>query len=180
MIAALAPGAKALGEPTYAEAARSAADFILQHMHTPDGRLLHRYRDGEAGIMAHLNDYAFFVWGLIDLYEATSEARYLKTALDLNADMLTHFWDEHGDGLFFTPEDGERFIVRKKEIYDGALPSGNSVAIQNLLRLGRLTGDTSLDEKAAKIVKAFSGHVVQFPSGYTQFLVSADLGMGPS
>jgi uncharacterized protein YyaL (SSP411 family) len=180
MIAALAPGAKALGEPTYAEAARSAADFILQHMHTPDGRLLHRYRDGEAGIMAHLNDYAFFVWGLIDLYEATSEARYLKTALDLNADMLAHFWDEHGDGLFFTPEDGERFIVRKKEIYDGALPSGNSVAIQNLLRLGRLTGDTSLDEKAAKIVKAFSGHVVQFPSGYTQFLVSADLGMGPS
>ena len=180
MIAALAQGAKALGEPAYAGAARSAADFILQHMHMPDGRLLHRYRDGEAGIIAHLNDYAFFVWGLINLYEATSEARYLKTALDLNADMLTHFWDGHDGGLFFTPEDGERFIVRKKEIYDGALPSGNSVAMQNLLRLGRLTGDTSLDEKAAKIVKAFSGHVVQFPSGYTQFLVSADLGMGPS
>jgi len=169
-----------LGEPTYAEAAKRAANFILTHMRTSDGRLLPRYRDGEARITAHLNDYAFLVWGLINLYEATFETQYLKTALELNGDMVTHFWDGHLGGLFFTPDDGERFIVRKKEIYDGALPSGNSVAMHNLLRLARFTGDTSLDEKAAKIVKAFSGHVVQFPSGYTQFLVSADLGMGPS
>ena len=180
MIAALAQGAKALAEPTYSEAAKRAAGFILQHMHTPEGRLLHRYRDGESGIMGHLNDYAFFVWGLIDLYEASSEAMYLKSALEINAQMLAHFWDEHSGGLFFTPGDGEPFILRKKEIYDGALPSGNSAAIQNLLRLATLTGDTSLHEKAAKILKAFSGHVVQFPSGYTQFLVSADLAMGPS
>ena len=180
MIAAFAQGARVLGEPTYAEAAKRAANFILTHMRTSDGRLLHRYRDGEARITAHLNDYAFLVWGLINLYEATFETQYLKTALELNGDMVTHFWDGHLGGLFFTPDDGERFIVRKKEIYDGALPSGNSVAMQNLLRLARFTGDTSLDEKAAKIVKAFSGHVVQLPSGYTQFLVSADFAMGPS
>ena len=180
MIAAFAQGARVLGEPTYAEAAKRAANFILTHMRTSDGRLLHRYRDGEARITAHLNDYAFLVWGLINLYEATFETQYLKTALELNGDMVTHFWDGHLGGLFFTPDDGERFIVRKKEIYDGALPSGNSVAMHNLLRLARFTGDTSLDEKAATLVKAFSGHLVQLPSGYTQFLVSADFAMGPS
>jgi len=180
MIAAFAQGARVLGKATYADEARRAADFILGQMRTADGRLLHRYRDGDARIAANLNDYSFFIWGLIELYEATFETQYLERALELNRDMLAHFWDESAGGLFFTPEDGERLIVRKKEVYDGALPSGNSVALYNLLRLARVTGDVSLDEKAARIVKAFSGHVAQFPSGYTQFLISIDFGIGPS
>jgi len=146
----------------------------------PDGRLLHRYRDGEAGILANLDDYAFFVWGLIELYEATFEVHYLKTALDLNADMLKRFWDGQRGGLFFTPDDGEALIVRKKEAYDGAIPSGNAVALFNLLRLARLTGRTDLEERAAEISKAFSGQISQFPSGYTQFLSSVDFGIGPA
>jgi hypothetical protein len=180
MIAAFARGAQVLGERTYARAAEKAADFILNHMRKEDGRLFHRYREGEAKITAHLDDYAFFIWGLIELYEATFEAGFLKTALELNADMLKHFWDDKAGGFFFTPDDGETLIVRKKEVYDGAVPSGNAVAMFNLLRLASLTGASDLDEKASKIDNAFSEQIKQFPSAFTQFLVALDFGIGPS
>ena len=180
MIAAFARGARVLGEPKYVEAAKRAAAFVLYHMREKNGRLLHRYRDGEAKITGHLDDYAFMVWGLIELYEAGFEARHLRTALQLNADMLAHYWDENTGGLFFTPADGEKLIVRKKELYDGAVPSGNSVAMHNLLRLAGLSGDTALNEKAAKISRAFSEQIKQVPSGYTQFLVAVDFALGPA
>jgi uncharacterized protein YyaL (SSP411 family) len=149
-------------------------------MRKPNGRLLHRYRDGQAGITANVDDYAFLVWGLIELYEATFDAHYLETALKLNEEMLKHFWDDKSGGLFFTPDDGEALIVRKKEIYDGAVPSGNAVAMLNLLRLARFTANTHLEEKAMEIGRAFSKAVKQLPSGYTQLLVAADFGIGPS
>jgi uncharacterized protein YyaL (SSP411 family) len=180
MIAALARGAQVLEETEYADAAARAAGFVLDRMRTPDGRLLHRYRDGEAKITAHLDDYAFLIWGLIELYEATFEVPYLKTALELNGHMLDHFWDDHSGGLFFTPDDGEDLIVRKKEIYDGAVPSGNAVAMLNLLRLTRFSGRTELEERASSMSKAFSKQIGQYPSGYTQFMVSVDFGLGPS
>ena len=180
MIAALARGTQVLGEKTYADAAGSAVEFILKSMRTPDGRLLHRYRDGEAGLAAHLDDYAFMVWGLIELYEATFDARFLKTGLELNRDMLRRFWDERGGGLYFTSDDAENLIVRKKEIYDGAIPSGNAVAMLNLLRLGRFTGDTDLEDRASRLQQAFSEQVRQFPSGYTQFLCALDFSLGPA
>ncbi len=180
MIAALAKGARVLGDSARAAAAGHAADFILDQMRKPDGRLLHRYREGRAGIPAHLDDYAFFIWGLIELYEATYQVRYLKTALELNRHMLEHFWDEEKGGLFFAADDSEDLIVRKKETYDGAIPSGNGVAMLNLLRLARMTGDAALEDKASKIVRAFSGQIKQMPSAFTQFLVAADFGIGPS
>jgi hypothetical protein len=180
MIAALASGAKILGDASYAEAAARAADFILGRMRTPEGRLLHRYRDGDAGISAHLDDYAFLVSGLIELYEATFETRYLEEALAANREMLDRFWDEAQGGLFFTPEDGEPLIVRKKEAYDGAVPSGNAVAMLNLLKLARITGKPDLESQAASIGRAFAGQIRQMPSGYTQWLTSADFAVGPS
>ena len=179
MIAALAKGAQAFDEPEYAEAACRAADFILGNMRKPDGRLLHRYRDGQAGVQANLNDYAFLVWGLIELYEAVFDAKYLKVALELTSDMVRHFWDEDGGGLYPTPDDGENLFVRKKEIYDGAVPSGNSVAMLNLLRLGRMTATSGLEEKAARIGSAFSGNVKNLPSAHTQLMVAMDFGIGP-
>ncbi len=103
-----------LGEAVYTDAAREAVDFFMKRMRQPDGRLFHRYRDGEAGITANLDDYAFFVWGLIELYEATFETGYLKWAIELNDQMLRHFWDDQGGGFYFTPDDGEGLIVRKK------------------------------------------------------------------
>jgi len=180
IIAALARGAQVLGDKTYADTAGDAVGFILKSMRKPDGRLLHRYRDGEAGIAAHLDGYSFLVWGLIELYEATFEARFLKTGLELNRDMLRHFWDEQGGGLHFTSDDAENLIVRKKEVYDGALPSGNAVALLNLLRLGRFTGDRDLEDRASKLQRAFSEQVDQFPSGYTQFLSAFDFSLGPA
>ena len=96
MIAALAKGAQALNEPKYAQTAMSAADFILNTLRQKDGSLLKRYRLGEAAIPGHLDDYAYFVWGLIDLYEATFEVKYLKLALELNRLMIDDFWDEKG------------------------------------------------------------------------------------
>lgn len=180
MIAALAQAAQVFGDSAYAEAAAAAAEFILKRLRKPDGRLLHRYRDGEAAINAHLDDYAFMIWGLTRLYEATFQVPYLKTALELNTHMLEHFWDDRGGGFYFTPDDGESLIIRKKEIYDGAVPSGNAVAMLNLLHLARFTGRSDLDEKAAKIGTAFSGQIGQFSSGYTQFLTAVDFAIGPS
>jgi uncharacterized protein len=180
MIAALSKGAQVLGEEEYARAASEAARFIMNKMRTREGRLLHRYRDGDADITANADDYAFFIWGLIELYEATFDANHLKTAIALSGDMLAHFWDHQRGGFYFTPDDGEGLIVRKKEIYDGAIPSGNAVAIHNFLRLARITGRAEYEEKASGIMKAFSGQVKGFPSGYTQFLCSLDFALGPS
>jgi len=179
MIAALAKGAQAFDEPEYAEAACRAADFILGNMCKADSRLWHRYRDGQAGVEANLDDYAFLVWGLIEVYEAVFTTKYLKVALELTNDMLRHFWDEDGGGLYLVPDDGERLLVRKKEIYDGAIPSGNSVAILNLLRLGRMTANSDFEEKAAKIGRAFSRSVRQLPSAHTQLMIGLDFGIGP-
>jgi hypothetical protein len=180
MIAALAKGASAFNEPEYAEAAKQAADFILKTMRKADGRLLHRYRGGDAGIQANLDDYAFLVWGLIELYEATFDVSYLQTALKLNNDMIRQFWDDKNGGFYFSPYDGEELIVRQKEIYDGAVPSGNSVAMLNLLRLGRITANHEFEEKAAKIGSFFSNAVKQYPAAYTQLMVALDFGVGPS
>ncbi|MDJ0838750.1 MAG: thioredoxin domain-containing protein [Acidobacteriota bacterium] len=180
MIAALARGARTLDAPEYALRARKAADFVLKHLRTKDGRLLKRYARGEAGLTAHLDDYAFMVWGLLELYEATFEIRYLDEAIALNSYMLGSFWDEGPGGLFMTAADSEELIMRTKEVYDGARPSGNSVAALNNLRIGRITAETSYEEKAAEIMKAFSGAVTRGPSAYTQFLQALDFSVGPS
>jgi len=180
MIAALAKGAQVFDEPRYTSAARRAADFILKNVRTSEGRLLHRYRDGEAALTAHVDDYAFLIYGLLELYEATFEVYYLETALRLKEDLIRHFWDYENGGFYFTADDGERLLVRQKEIYDGAVPSGNSVAMLNLLRLGRITASADFEEKAAKIGRAFYGNVSQLPSAYTQLMAAADFAIGPS
>lgn len=180
MIAALARGAQALHAPEYAQAAVRATDFILNALHRKDGTLLRRYRSGEAAIPGYLDDYAYFVWGLIDLYEATFETKYLKTALELNKQMIENFWDEKGGGLFFGGKRNEQLIAQTKEIYDGATPSGNSVALFNMLRLGRVAGNPGLGKMADQIMKAFGETINQYPSGYTQFMCALDFALGPT
>jgi uncharacterized protein YyaL (SSP411 family) len=180
MIAAFARGAQVLGGQTYMDAAIKGADFILNRLRGPDGRLLHRYRGKASGITANVDDYAFMVWGLIEIYEAVFNPDYLKTALELNWDMISLFWDDKRGGLFFTPEDGEKLIIRKRQVYDGAVPSANSVAMLNMLRLARFTGRTDLEERAAEIGRAFSRTIGQMPSVYTQFITAVDFAIGPS
>jgi len=180
MIAALAKSAQVFDKPEYADAAKRSVDFILKEMRRPDGRLLHRYRDGQSLVLANVDDYAFLIWGLLELYETNFDVHYLQTALDLNKELIKYFWDEQSGGFYFTANDAEALLVRQKEIYDGAIPSGNSVAMLNLLRLGRITADSGLEERAMKITSVFSQQVKPSPSGFAQLMAALDFGIGPS
>ena len=176
MIAALSAAAHALDEPRYAAAARKAADFILKQMRSSGGGLFHRYKNG-SGVQANLDDYAFLVWGLIELYEAIFDPRYLNAALDLSNFMQRHFWDDVSGGLFFSPDDGETLLVRRKESYDGAVPSGNSVAMLNLLRLSHLTGDLPWEEQAMTVFRSFAAAAND--PGHAMLLSALDYALGP-
>jgi uncharacterized protein YyaL (SSP411 family) len=180
MIATLARAAQTLQEPQYAHAAQRAADFLLERMRTSDGALLHRYRKGDAAICGNIDDYQFMILGCVELYEAIFDPLYLRAALELNDITLKQFWDPDGGGFFFTSSGAEELIVRQKEIYDGAVPSGNSVALWNLLRLARLTGSARLEEKAEELVRAFVPTVSRAPVGFTQFLIGLDYALGPA
>ncbi len=180
MIAALALGGRAFDDPRYVAAAARAADFVLANLRTREGRLLKRWRAGQAGLSGVLDDHAFLVWGLIELYEADGDPRWLRSALEVNSAMLAHFRDAEQGGFFLAPDDALDLIVRSKEVYDGALPSGNSVAVLNLLRLARMTGDTTLEERAVETLRAFAGELRKAASAHTQMLAAADFALGPS
>ena len=180
MIAALAKGAQALQDDGYAWAARRAADFLLKKMRTSHGRLYRRYRHGHIAYPGFLDDYAYLVWGLIELYEATFEVRYLEEAVHLNQIMIELFGDVEKGGFYFTGQENEMLIARPKEIYDGALPSGNSVAALNLLRLARMTGKVNWEKKADQLLRVFSSAVADGPMAYTQLLIALDFVVGPS
>ncbi|MDA8406855.1 MAG: thioredoxin domain-containing protein [Deltaproteobacteria bacterium] len=180
MIAALSKASRVFGNKDYFLAAARAADFIIAKMRDANGRLLRRYRLGEAGLSAHVDDYSFFIWGLLELYETSFEIIYLKVALQLHDDFLERFWDKESGGFFFTADDSEKLLVRQKEIYDGATPSGNSVAAMNLIKLSRICASLEFDSIVLAIGKAFSADVKRFPSAYTQFLLFVDFLLGPS
>ncbi|MHA1913107.1 MAG: thioredoxin domain-containing protein [Promethearchaeota archaeon] len=180
MIAALVKGAIAFDEDLYLEAAKKAMNFILTKQNDSSNRLLHRYKDGVAEINGYLTDYTFTIWSLIELYEATFDVFYLKTALELHKVQFDLFWDENVGGFYFTARDGEELLTRQKEIYDGAIPSGNSIAMLNLLRLSYLTGDAELEEKADLLNRVFADRIRANPLAHTQFLVAIDFAIGPS
>lgn len=170
MMAAMAYCGRILNQEKYISAARKCADFILAKLVRYDGRLLARYRDREAAFNAYLEDYAFLVWGLLELYEATHDAQYLGQALKLNGNMLELFSDTAGAGLFLYGHDSEKLITRPKESYDGAIPSGNSAAVMNLLRLARLTGRHELEDRAKEILDFFSNDIEAAPTGHSYML----------
>jgi len=120
------------------------------------------------------------IWGLLELYEATFNIRYIKQALDFLKIQNENFWDDYIGGYFFTSNEDEELLTRQKNIYDGAIPSGNSVALLNLLRLGQITGDPGLEEKADILSRVFSEKVESNPDAYTQLMVAADFAIGPS
>jgi uncharacterized protein YyaL (SSP411 family) len=180
MIAALARASRVFGEQKYLKAAVKAADFVLEKMKAENGTLYHRYAKGEKAIGGFLDDYAFLVWGLIEIYEACFEDEYLQTAVELTKTMIARFWDEKDGGFYFTAKNAEQVIHRRKEAYDGALPSGNSVALLNLLRLARLSGDSIYVEKASRISKTFSGEVKRAPTAHTFMLLGVNFAIGPA
>ena len=179
MIGALANAGAVLDEPSFIAAARKAADFVLSTLMSEDGKLRHRFRQGEAGVQANLDDYAFFVHGLIVLYEASFEPAYLEEAFRLSDVQMNHF-GKPGGGFFFTPDDGERLITRPLETYDGATPSGNAVSLLNLLRLARLSGDPEREESAHRQARFCAAYAARYPSAFTAALIGADYILGPS
>ena len=180
MIAALAKASAAFDDPLLAQTAGEAAGFVLREMRDNSGRLLHRFRNGEAAIAGHLDDYAYMIWGLLELYEASFDPKMLSEALELNRHLVTHFWDDTGGGFYFTADDAESLLVRRKEFYDGAVPSGNAVAMHNLLRLERITGDAGFGERASTLAKSAGDALEKMPSGFTALLSAVDFALGPT
>ncbi len=177
-IAAFASAGRAFHEPRYVAAAAKAGNFLHTSMRKPDGRLRHRFHSGRADDRAFLDDYAFLLWGLEELYSATHDPRWLGWAGELAGHLEGHFADPVG-GFFGSPDDGERLGARRKEAYDGALPSGNSVAAHALHRLARFTGDARWTQLADRAVAAFASQLTASPAAYGMMLAALDFALGP-
>ena len=173
MISALALGGRVLGDPTYVNAAVRAAEFVLANMRTSDGGLLRRWRDGEAAIGGFLDDYAFLATGLVDLYETTFEPRFLQTAIELTERMITLLTDREQGGFFTTTEGDASLVLRMKDEYDGAEPSGNSAASGLLFRLFAMTGREDFREAGARTLVAFGPRLRQAPHATPRMVCAA-------
>jgi len=178
MIAALSKAGIVLGDPRFVDTAEKAISFILGSMIHKNNELFHRHKDGETAINAFLDDYAYLVWGLLELYEATFKPEYLVHVNNLTLKLLEGFWDEQERGFFFTGSESEELLVRKKDAYDGAIPSGNSVAALNLIRLARFLGDSELEERALDTIKAFSEMISRAPTAFSMMLNALDFALG--
>ncbi|HTZ50339.1 MAG TPA: thioredoxin domain-containing protein, partial [Spirochaetia bacterium] len=179
VIAALARAGSTLGDDQTVSAAEDAARFVLRHLQK-GGRLLHRYRDGQAAIPGFADDYAFFSWALMELYEATFETTYLQQAIHLMDTFSAHFWDRAAGGFFQTADDSGESGARRKPFTDGAVPSANSVALLVLLRLNRITGNQDYERKAETLIRQFPPDAAARPLEFSFFLSAADFSAGPS
>jgi len=175
MISAMAKGGAVLREARYGEAARRAADFVLEKMYR-EGSLLRRYREGEAGIEGFLDDFAFFAQGLLDLYETSGEPRYLDAAEELTRQMQQRFLNEESGAFYTTQGKDAKLWMRMEDGYDGAEPSGNSVAAMNLIRLAEFSDNKQLREAAGRLLRAFSEKLMADPEAYPGLLMSHGYG----
>ena len=172
MISAFVKAYNTLGETKYIEIAKNAIKFIENNLFDESGRLLHRYNSGSSGIFANADDYAFLIRAYLDIYKTEFESHYLLKAVELNKHFIEHFWDNEGLGFYFTPGYGEKLILRKKEYYDGAIPSGNSVAMGNLTDIWKFTADNNIKLISDNLIKAFSTVMNNMPMGYSEFMCS--------
>ncbi len=180
MIDALAQAAGVLDEPRYLSAAQRAAEFCLTHMRRHDGRLLHTWREGQAKLDAYLDDYTSLANGLISLYEADFDERWIGAAIELVDEVLARFIDSERGGFFYTATDHETLIARQKDFYDNAVPSGNSMAAMALVRLGKLTGRGEYLEAAEGTLRAAAELLERAPQAGGQLLLALDLYFGPT
>lgn len=173
MISAFAQAGAVLDIPRYTEAAVEAGQFLIQHMER-DGVLLRAHREGQSRLSGYLDDYAFTVNAFVDLYEATGDAQWVRHARRLADAMFERFWDEEAGTLYFTALDHKDLLVRTKPTYDGAEPSGNSIAAMALLRLGTLVDDATYRDRAQRVVEAAHAQLEQAPHGFLRLLAAAD------
>ena len=180
MISALAQAYQVLGDERHLTAARRAADYLLAHLRTPEGRLLATSRGGRAKLNAYLDDHAFLIAGLVDLYEADFDPRWIEEALALERVVHAHFADAENGGWFTTSDDHEQLIARLKSPQDGALPAGQSVHVLNLLRLAELTGKGELARRAESAIRSIGLVLNRYPQAFSQMLAAVDfLAAGP-
>src|ERR671920_739252 len=172
MISGFAKGFAVSGDEKYLQTAKSAFEFIESKLASNDGRLRRTFKDGQSKLNGYLEDYAFYVGGLLDLFAANSKQEYLDKAITYTGFMLEHFWDEKEGNLFFTSDDHEHLISRTKNFYDLAIPSGNSMAASNLLRLHHYTQKKVYLDNAVRIMKAGSRSAAENPFGFGQMLNS--------
>ncbi len=172
MLVAYAKAYRFLGDNSYLQEAQRAVEFIRMNLTDDSGGLLVRSREGESSGSGGLDDYAFLIWAMLELYEATFEPEYLREALRLNRRMLDDFWDEENGGFYLTAKGAEQLIHRPKETYDGAIPSGNSVAGYCLARLAKLTGEPFLEDYAARQADFLASAVKEYPAGYSFALMA--------
>ena len=173
MIIAMARGYRILGEKRFLDSARRAARFILDRM-VDEGRLLATYREGRARFHAYLDDYAYFIGGLVELYESDFDIEWLGHARTLAEDLERLFWDQNQGGFFFTGTDHESLLVRTKTGFDGAMPSGNAVAATYLHKLASYTGEESFSTRAQDTIRAFHSLMQRSPSAFPQMLCAVD------
>ncbi len=174
MIEALANAGSALAEPKYLEAARRAAQFLLDHLRDDSGRLLHTYRHGQAKLAGYLDDYAYVAAWLFALYEATFETAWLDESIGLVEEALRHFYDDEEGGFFYTADDHEALIARNKDYYDQSIPSGNGSMALVLGKLGTLLGKDEYLEKARETIDSAGDILAQHPLAATQLLIAHD------
>ena len=173
MISAYAQAGLLLNDPRLTSRAVKAAEFIFDKLYT-DGRLLRSYKDGQAKHNAYLDDYAFLTAGLLDLYEASHDLEWLKKAIELDRVLAKFYEDKKNGGFFMTSSDHEKLLAREKPNYDGAEPSGNSVAVLNLYRLNEFTSEDSYRSRADKALKAFAGRILSSPTALSEMLLALD------
>lgn len=180
MITAYAKAAQVLNNQEYADVAKRSIEFINTRLMDEDGRLFVRYREGDAAFYGHLDDYAFYSMALLSMYEATFELDYLKQAIAMTDQMIHQFWDEKNTGFFLNSNESEKLIYRPKEVYDGAIPSGNSVAGYVLQRLANLTANQKYQKYADQQLAFLAGQVKDYPSGYSFALIGFMQALYPS
>jgi len=181
MIAAFARAGAVLDRADYTKAAVAAAEFLMKHLRTPDGRLYHTSSaDGNAKITGLLEDYAYLAEALTHLYEATLEPRWLQESVRLSEEMLRHFLDPNAPGFFTTANDHEQLLLRSKDQHDGSTPSGNAMAVTALVRLSKFTGRGDFHGAAARTIYAFAGVMESHPSAVGQMLIALDFDFGPT
>ena len=177
MSSAMCKGFQVLGDRKYLVTAQKSVDFLLKKLYFHN-QILRTYRNGTSHLNGYLPDYAFLVAALIDVYESSFELSYLKHALKINDLMLHKFWDDKQGGFFFTSSDHEKLPTRTRNPYDNPIPSGNSIAVTNLLRLSEFTGNHSFKEKAAQTVKLFAYQIEKSPTGFAALLSALDFFWG--
>lgn len=174
MMAAFAEAARVLDRDDFREIAQRNAEFLLEHLRAPDGTLWRSWKDGQAKIAGFLEDYAGLIYGLLALYEATFDPRWLREAASLVDVMEARFWDVERGGFFDTPAESDGLILRPKEVIDNATPSGNSLAATALLRLSAYLGDEQMRRAAVQTLKLVGRAAAEQPLGFSQWLVAID------